>query len=171
MREIKILLQYMLRLKVFSDMENYRVPPQLNVWRTLLLSLMPSQWNTYPSLHDSALLPRRSELPVYIHIKRFIWATTWQNQQSECAPSQDSDLPRHPPSLIKSLRCALKGYLRTQTFFMQTARLWLDWVDAQADLSLHWAHTHLVGFVMSWFNYLHFQSNPLDEPLDLRQSS
>ena len=25
-----------------------------------------------------------------------------------------------------------------------------DWVDAQADLSLRWAHTHFVGFVMSW---------------------
>ena len=32
------------------------------------------------------------------------WATTWQNQQSDCAPSEDSDQPGHPPSLI-SLRC------------------------------------------------------------------
>ena len=32
------------------------------------------------------------------------WAATWQNQQSECAPSEDSDQPGHPPSLI-SLRC------------------------------------------------------------------
>ena len=28
-------------------------------------------------------------------------------------------------------------------------RLWSDWADAQADLSLRWAHTHLVAFVMS----------------------
>ena len=27
---------------------------------------------------------------------------------------------------------------------------WSDWVDAYADLSLRWAHTHFVGFVMSW---------------------
>ena len=27
---------------------------------------------------------------------------------------------------------------------------WSDWADAQADLSLRWAHTHFVGFVMSW---------------------
>ena len=27
-------------------------------------------------------------------------------------------------------------------------RLWWDWVDAQADLSLRWAHYHYVGFVM-----------------------
>ena len=28
-------------------------------------------------------------------------------------------------------------------------RLWSDWVDAQADLSLLWAHSHFVGFVMA----------------------
>ena len=28
-------------------------------------------------------------------------------------------------------------------------RLWSDWADAQADLSLRWVHTHFVGFVMS----------------------
>ena len=28
-------------------------------------------------------------------------------------------------------------------------RLWSDWADAQADLSLRWAHSHFVGFVMS----------------------
>ena len=26
---------------------------------------------------------------------------------------------------------------------------WSDWADAQADLSLRWAHTHFDGFVMS----------------------
>ena len=29
------------------------------------------------------------------------WATTWQNQQSDCAPSEDSDQPGHSPSLIR----------------------------------------------------------------------
>ena len=28
--------------------------------------------------------------------------------------------------------------------------LWSDWADAQADLSLRWAHSHFVGFVMKW---------------------
>ena len=27
-------------------------------------------------------------------------------------------------------------------------RLWSDWVDAQADLSLRWAYMHFVGFDM-----------------------
>ena len=30
-----------------------------------------------------------------------IWAALWQNQQSECAPSEDSDQPGHPPGLIR----------------------------------------------------------------------
>ena len=29
------------------------------------------------------------------------WAATWQNQQSECAPREDSDQPGHPPNLIR----------------------------------------------------------------------
>ena len=28
----------------------------------------------------------------------FIWAAEWQNQQSECAPSEGSDQPGHPHS-------------------------------------------------------------------------
>ena len=31
---------------------------------------------------------------------RLIWAATWQNQQSDCAPSEVSDQPGHPPILI-----------------------------------------------------------------------
>ena len=33
-------------------------------------------------------------------------------------------------------------------------KLWSDWADAKADLSLRWAHTHFVGFVMSRLIYL-----------------
>ena len=47
-----------------------------------------------------------------------IWATTWQNQQNECAPSKDSDQPEHPPSLSSCRQW----------------RLWSDWADAQADV-------------------------------------
>ena len=33
-------------------------------------------------------------------------------------------------------------------------RLWSDWADAQPDLSLHWAHSHFVGFVMRWLIFI-----------------
>ena len=60
-----------------------------------------------------------------------IWAASWQNQQCGCAPSEDSDQP---------------GQISYPLSAQQ--RLWSDWADAQADLSLRWAHTHFVGFVM-----------------------
>ena len=36
------------------------------------------------------------------------WATTWQNQQNDCVPSEDSDQPGHPPSLIRVLTVRMK---------------------------------------------------------------
>ena len=38
-------------------------------------------------------------------------------------------------------------------------RLWSDWADAQADLSLRWAHSHFVGFVMSRLKWLNRSSD------------
>ena len=53
---------------------------------------------------------------------------------TKCVPSKDSDQPGHPPSLI-SLRCAKDPAVAKDPRFLQ------------AD---SWAHTHFVGFVMSW---------------------
>ena len=36
------------------------------------------------------------------------WAATWQNQQNEWAPSEDSDQPGHPPSLIRVFAVCMK---------------------------------------------------------------
>ena len=77
------------------------------------------------------------------------WAATWQNQQSECAPSKDLDQPGHPPSLIRVFAVHLKKPWVLSYPLSAQRRLW---ADAQADLSLRWAHTHFVGFVMSWLN-------------------
>ena len=75
-----------------------------------------------------------------------IWAASRQNQQCGCAPSEDSDKPGHPPSLIRFFTVRMKkAWILGYPFSVQR-RLWSDWVDAQADLSLRWAHTHFVGF-------------------------
>ena len=79
-----------------------------------------------------------------------IWAATWQNQQSHCVPIEDSDQPGHPPSLIRVFAVRMKKTWVLSYPLSAQRRLWSDWVDAQADLSLHWAHSHFVGFVMSW---------------------
>ena len=43
------------------------------------------------------------------------WATTWQNQQNEWAPSEDSDQPGHPPSLIRVFIVRRKKALATHS--------------------------------------------------------
>ena len=39
----------------------------------------------------------------------FIWNTTQQNQQNDCAPSEDLDQPEHPPCLTKDFAVRLVG--------------------------------------------------------------
>ena len=79
-----------------------------------------------------------------------IWAASWQNQLSDCAPSEDSDQPRNPPSLIRVFAVRMKNAWVLSFPLSAQRRLWSDWADAQADLSLRWTHTHFVGFVMTW---------------------
>ena len=78
-----------------------------------------------------------------------IWATSWQNQQNECAPSEDSDQPWHSPSLIRVFAVRIKKDWVLSYPMSAQRRLWSDWADAQSDLSLRWAHSHFVGFDMS----------------------
>ena len=96
----------------------------------------------------------------------------WQNQQSECAPSEDSDQPGHPPSVIRVFTVRIKKACTLSYPLSAPRRLWSDWADAQADdsedwsdwaaaqadLSLRWAHSHIVGFVTRqlnlWFLFL-----------------
>ena len=86
------------------------------------------------------------------------WAATWQNQQSDCAPSEDSDQPGHPPSLIRVFAVRMKKAWVLSYPLSAQRRLWSDWADAQADLSLRWAHTHFVGFVMLRLRCLRLES-------------
>ena len=76
------------------------------------------------------------------------WAMTWQNQQNECVPSEDSDQPGHLPSLIRVFAVRMKKPRALSYPMSAQQRLWSDWADAQADLSLRWAH-------MSFFWFCH----------------
>ena len=62
----------------------------------LLLILEGTHSYVCPSVCLIYLLMR-----MYWNHSDLIWGTTWQNQQNECAPSEDSDQPGHPPSLIR----------------------------------------------------------------------
>ena len=64
------------------------------------------------------------------------------------APSEDSDQPGYPPSLIRIFAVSMKKP-RVLSYPLSTQRrLWSDWADAQADLSLHWVH--IILLVLSW---------------------
>ena len=54
-----------------------------------------------------------------------------------CAPSEDSDQPGHPPSLIR-------------VFAVRMKKAWVlsYLLSAQRRLSSDWSHSHCVGFVM-----------------------
>ena len=71
------------------------------------------------------------------------WPATWQNQQSDCAPSEDSDQPGHPPSLIRIFAVrmmkvwTLSYPLRDSEDSDQTGRMpRLIWVFAGRTLTL-----------------------------------
>ena len=70
------------------------------------------------------------------------WAASWQNQQNDCAPSEDSDQPGLPHSLIRVFAVRMKKAWVLSYPLSAQRRLWSDWADAQADLSLRWAHSH-----------------------------
>ena len=62
-----------------------------------------------------------------------IWAATWQNQQNDCAPSEDSDQPGHPPSLIRDFAVRMKkAWVRSYPLSAQR-RLRSDWAFHSED--------------------------------------
>ena len=60
-----------------------------------------------------------------------------------CTPSEDSDQPGHPPSLIRVFAVHMKKAWVLSYPLSAQRRLWSDWADAQADLSLRWAQISL----------------------------
>ena len=63
-----------------------------------------------------------------------------------CAPNEDSDQPGHPPSLIRVFAARMKEFWVLSYILSRQRRFWSDWADAQADLSLCWAHRTFCWF-------------------------
>ena len=75
-----------------------------------------------------------------------IWAATWQNQQNGCTPSEDSDQPGHPSSLIKSFADRMKkAWVHSYPLSAQR-RLWSDW-----DRCPGWSESSLGAHSFRWF--------------------
>ena len=89
------------------------------------------------------------------------WVASWQNQQCGSAPSEDSDQPGYPPSLIRVFAVRMKKACVLSYPFSAQQRLWSDWADAQADLSFRWAQlfcwlcheaAQITNWASSWEN-------------------
>ena len=84
----------------------------------------------------------------YFKVWRWNEARHDKTNKMTCVPSEDSDQPGHPPSLIRVFAVHFMGSQGPKLSSCGQRRLWSDWVDAQADLSLRWMHTQFVGFVL-----------------------
>ena len=77
-------------------------------------------------------------------------AASWQNQQNDCASSEDSDQPGHPPSLIRVF--AVPQLAANDPSFLHTGSEDSDQTGQMARLTWVFAGRtcHFVGFVMRW---------------------
>ena len=70
---------------------------------------------------------------IYRLEEQAFWATSWQTQQNDfCAlPSEDSDQPGHPPSLIRVFTVRSMGSLGPNFASGGQRWLWSDWADIE----------------------------------------
>ena len=71
--------------------------------------------------------------------KGTIWATTWENVPSDLAPSEDSNQPMHPRSLIRVFGVRTKRSLPPCLSKICTGIFCSDCANSQAGLNLRWA--------------------------------
>ena len=77
---------------------------------------------------------------------RDIWATSWQNQQNDLCAQRRLRSAWHKPSLIRVFAVRTMDSWGPNVSSCGQRRLWSDWADAQADLSLRWAHRSFCWF-------------------------
>ena len=84
-----------------------------------------------------------------------IWAATWQNQENDCAPSEDSDQPGRPPSLIRVLAVRMKKVWVLSYPLSAERRLWSDWTDG-------WSEAWLGAQSLCWFCHVAVHLRKID---------
>ena len=75
----------------------------------------------------------------------YLWAASWQNQQNDVHPAKTQISLGICPVWSESSLSAWRKLRSLATHWAHS-----EDADAQADLSLRWAHSHFVGFVMRW---------------------
>ena len=124
----------------------------MNLFKRKLKS--PCLWNGTECICHEDCIWLFNKVYIKIIYRIMKWAASWQNQQNECTPSEDSDQPGHPPSPIRVFAVRMKKPWVLSYPLSAQRRLWSDPVEAQADLGLLWAHTQFVGFVTRRLKYV-----------------
>ena len=124
---------------------------------------------------ESHMLPREGSAlwAVCMWIKQHFSRLMTKTNKLACAPSEDSDQPGHPPSLIRVFAVRMKKSCVLSYPMSAQRRLWSVSANAQADLSLCWAHrsfcwfcheaAHLLLLLCSWCKRV--QRNGSNTPL------
>ena len=131
----------------------------LSVWRKFL-----SFWLSIYKAHSKGGCPGWSESSLSAQL---IWAAKWKKATNWVCAKRRLRLAWASPHSDQSSLCA-QWVAKVPNFLRADCEDWSDWMDAQADLCLPWAHTHFVGFVMLWliFGFVMLQLTLLSEPGD-----
>ena len=103
------------------------------------------------TINQNCTMLLASKLNITYHCKHVSWNEPRHDKTNKmaCAPSEDSDQPGHPPSLIWVFAVRMKKAWALSYLLSTQQRPWSDWADAQANLSLCWVHSHFYWF-LSW---------------------
>ena len=85
-----------------------------------------------------------------------------KSNKMACAPSEDSDQPGHPPSLIRVLAVRMKKAWVLSYPFSEQRSLWSDWADAQSFCWFCHEAAHVV--IVLWSASLKMEFRKLDHP-------
>ena len=90
----------------------------------------------------------KSEQTTTTPLRSYLWYEPPRDKTNKmaCATSEDSDQPGHPPSLVRVFAVRMKKASVLSYPLNAQRRLWSDWADAQADLSVRWAHMSFCWF-------------------------
>ena len=84
----------------------------------------------------------------HCHHVIMIWAASWQNQQNDCAHSENSDQLGHPPRLIRAFAVRSLGSYRPKLSSCGQRRFWSDWADPWAHMPFCWFCNEAAQFLL-----------------------
>ena len=130
-------------------------------WSVFDVRFMGSQWQKLSTwrqqrlwsdwVHGQTKCPGRS---VSLLATQVIWASAWQNQQSDCAPCEDLDQPGHPPSLIRVFAVHMnKAWVLSYPVSTQRRLIRLDGCPGWSESSLGGQVILLVLSCTGWLDF------------------